>query len=101
MLRMPSSVSVPEVVNSASPVASVKVRSSKISRSAGRPYSPVTMSWMRRATSSLRSAVFAMPCSSIVSAITAAPYFTTSGITASSRARPFSRLIEFTIATPG
>ena len=38
-----------------------------------RAFSPVTMSWMRRATSSLRSTVFAIPTSSIVSAITAAP----------------------------
>ena len=94
-------VSIPEARNSASPVANVKVRSSKINRSGGRPYSPVAISWIRRATSSFRSAVFVMPASSIVKAITAAPYFMTSGITASMRWRPFSRLIEFTIGQPG
>ena len=41
-------------------------------RRGGNPYSRVTISWMRRATSSLRPAVFAIPYSSIVSAMTAA-----------------------------
>ena len=59
------------------------------------------MSWIRCATSSLRSRVFAMPTSSIVSATTAAPCSTASGTTASALSRPFSMLIELTIARPG
>ena len=98
--RMPSIVSTAESMYSASPVASVKVRSSKISAPAGRPYSPTTMSRMRRATSSFCCAVFAIPVSSIVSATTAAPASFTSGITESIFARPFSRLIELTTGRP-
>ena len=56
---------------------------------------------MRRAISSFRAAVFAIPTSSIVSATTAAPFAFTTGTTLSMRVRPFSMLIEFTIARPG
>ena len=42
--RMPSIVSVADVRNSASPVASVNVSASKISAPGGSPYSPTTMS---------------------------------------------------------
>ena len=53
------------------------------------------------ATSSLRSAVLAMPSSSMVSAISAAPCAFASGATRSSLSRPASRLTELTIARPG
>jgi hypothetical protein len=48
----------------------------------------------------LSSAVFAIPCSSIVSAITAAPCSLAIGTTFSIRSRPSSRLIELTIERP-
>ena len=56
---------------------------------------------IRCAISTLRSAVFAIPTSSIVSAISAAPCWTASGTTVSALAVPASRLIELTIARPG
>jgi len=94
-------VSTPEAFHSSSPVVSVKVRTSKISASRSRPCSSKAMSRMRRAISTLRSAVLAMPTSSIVSAISAAPCPRASGITVSALSRPASRLIELTIARPG
>ncbi len=70
---MPSSVHCASLRSSSLPVAMVKV-SGSISRSdCGRPCRLQAKSTSRRATSSLRSAVFAMPVSSMVSAITAAP----------------------------
>ncbi len=42
--RMPSTVSLPESIHSASPVASVKVSASYMRSSGARPYSPTTMS---------------------------------------------------------
>ncbi|MNY03229.1 hypothetical protein D3C86_1358390 [compost metagenome] len=101
MRRMPSMVAAAESLNSSSPVARVKVRSSKMRASFGRPYSPQTMAWMRWATSSLRAAVLAMPTSSMVSATTAAPCSRTWGSKASMRVRPFSRWTELTMARPG
>ena len=59
------------------------------------------MSRMRWAISTLRSRVLAMPTSSIVSAISAAPWALASGTTVSSFSRPASRFTEFTIARPG
>ena len=56
---------------------------------------------IRLAISTLRSAVFAIPTSSIVSAISAAPCALASGTTTSALSRPASRLIELTIARPG
>ena len=44
MRRIPSMVSIPERVNSSSPVASVKVSASKMSISPGKPNSRVVMS---------------------------------------------------------
>ena len=44
------------------PVVTGNVSTSKIRSSGGSPYSPHAMSWMRRAISTLRSAVCAMPC---------------------------------------
>jgi len=73
MRRIPSSVCAAESAVSGSPVARVNVSASKISASGSSPYSSVAMAWIRRATSSLRSAVRAMPCSSMVSAMVAAP----------------------------
>ena len=74
---------------------------SKISASGSRPCSSQAMSRMRLAISTLRSAVFAIPTSSIVSAISAAPWALASGTTTSALSRPASRLIELTIARPG
>ena len=56
---------------------------------------------MRVAISSLRSRVLAMPTSSMVSAISAAPCALAIGTTLSSLSRPASRLTELTIARPG
>ena len=50
---------------------------------------------IRLAISTLRSAVFAIPTSSIVSAISAAPCSLASGTTTSALSRPASRVIEF------
>ncbi len=101
MRRMPSIVATADGRHSSSPVVSVKVRQSKISSSGSRPCSSQAICLMRWAISTLRSAVLAMPTSSMVSAISAAPCCTASGITVSALARPASRLIELTIARPG
>ena len=101
MRLIPSIVSTAEGRHSSSPVVSVKVRASKISASGSRPCSSQQRSRIRLATSSLRSAVFAIPSSSMVSAIRAAPCDFASGATRSSLARPASRLTELTIARPG
>ena len=98
---MPSIVSTADGFHSSSPVVSVKVSASKMSSSGAMPCSSHTMSRMRRATSSLRSAVLAMPTSSMVSAIRAAPWAMAMGTTRSSFARPASRFTELTIARPG
>ncbi len=101
MRRMPSIVATALGRHSSSPVVSVKVRQSKISASGSRPCSSQAISLMRCAISTLRSAVLAMPTSSIVSAISAAPWASASGATVSSLSRPASRLTELTIARPG
>ncbi len=99
--RMPSIVSTADGFHSSSPVVSVKVSASKISSSGSMPCSSHTSSRMRWATSSLRSRVLAMPVSSIVSAISPAPWASAIGTTLSSLSRPASRLTELTIARPG
>ena len=99
--RIPSIVSTAEGFHSSSPVVRVKVSASKISASGSRPCSSQAMSRIRLAISTLRSAVFAIPTSSIVSAISAAPCALASGTTTSALSRPASRLIELTIARPG
>ena len=100
MRRMPSSVSTALCRYSASPVASVKVSASKMSWSGSRPYSRATAT-VRRAISTLRSAVWAMPFSSMVMQTTAAPKRFTSGSTFRTRSPPFSRLTELTMQRPG
>ena len=99
--RMPSMVATAEGLHSSSPVVSVKVSASKMSASGARPCSSHAISLIRVAISSFRSPVFAMPTSSIVSAISAAPWAFAIGITRSALSRPASRLIELTIARPG
>ena len=101
MRRMPSIVSTALGRHSSSPVVSVKVSASKISSSGSSPCSSQAMSRMRCAISTLRSAVLAIPTSSMVSAISAAPWALASGITRSALSRPASRLIELTIPRPG
>ena len=86
--RMPSIVSTALGFHSSSPVVRVKVSASKISSSGSKPWSSTAMSRMRWAISTLRSAVLAMPTSSIVSAISAAPWALASGITRSALSRP-------------
>ena len=56
---------------------------------------------MRLAIATFFSAVSAMPCSSIVKAITAAPNFLAMGRTLEVRFSPSSRLIELIMALPG
>ena len=99
--RIPSIVSTAEGFHSSSPVVRVKVSRSKISDSGSSPCSSQAISLIRLAISTLRSAVFAIPTSSIVSAISAAPCSRASGTTTSALSRPASRLIELTIARPG
>ena len=70
---IPAIVSTAEGRHSSSPVVSVNVRQSKINSSGSRPCSSQQRSRMRLAISTLRSAVLAIPTSSIVSAISAAP----------------------------
>ena len=91
---IPSIVAIADGFHSSSPVVSVKVSASKISASRSSPCSSHAISVIRFAISSLRSAVFAIPVSSIVSAISAAPCAFASGITRSAFSRPASRLIE-------
>ncbi len=98
---IPSIVAIADGRHSSSPVVSVKVSASKISASGSSPCSSQAISLIRVAISSLRSAVFAIPTSSIVSAISAAPWALARGITRSALSRPASRLMELTIARPG
>ena len=98
---MPSIVSTADGRHSCSPVVRVKVSASKISSSGSSPCSPQARSRIRLAISTLRSAVLAMPTSSIVSAISAAPCLRASGTILSSLSRPASRFVELTIARPG
>src|SRR5215207_2029599 len=58
---IPSIVSIADGRHSSSPVVRVKVSASKIRASGSSPCSSVQSWWIRLATSSLRSAVFAMP----------------------------------------
>ena len=99
--RMPSIVSTADGFHSSSPVVSVNVSTSKIRSSRSIPCSSHTISVIRCAISTLRSAVLAIPTSSIVSAISAAPCSLASGATTSSLSRPASRFTEFTIGRPG
>ena len=99
--RMPSIVSTADGFHSSSPVVSVNVRTSKISSSRSSPCSSQAISVIRLAISTLRSAVLAMPTSSIVSAISAAPCALAIGMTLSALSRPASRLIELTMPRPG
>ena len=99
--RMPSIVATADGLHSSSPVVSVKVSRSKIKAPGSSPCSSQAISFIRLAISTLRSAVLAMPTSSIVSAISAAPWAFASGTTMSALSRPASRLIELTIARPG
>ena len=97
---MPSSVHCASLRSSSLPVAMVKV-SGSISRSdCGRPCWLQAKSTSRRATSSLASAVFAMPVSSMVSAITAAPNCFASFSRSAAAFSPSSKLIELMIGLP-
>ncbi len=98
--RMPSSVSTALCRYSSPPVARVKVSASNTSASGATPYSAATWT-RRRAISALRSAVCAIPFSSMVIATTAAPYRRTSGRTFFTRSPDFSRFTEFTMQRPG
>jgi hypothetical protein len=63
------------------PVATVNVRVSTMMSDSARPYFPVMSAISRRAISTLWSAVRAWPCSSMVSATTAAPNSATNAMT--------------------
>ena len=96
---IPSRVSRPRRRSSSLPVQMVKV-SGSISRSwRGRPCASANAT-RRRAISTLRSAVLAMPGSSMVSAITAAPNFLASARRAAGGSSPSSKLIELITALP-
>ncbi len=100
MARIPSKVHWPSLRSSSLPVAMVKV-SGSISRSdCGRPNRPQANSTSRRATSSFRSAVLAMPCSSMVSAITPAPKRRARRSRSAAWRSPSSKLIELMIGLP-
>ena len=97
---IPSSVHCASLRSSSLPVAMVKV-SGSISRSdCGRPCLLQAKSTSRRAMRSLSSALFAMPTSSIVSAITAAPNFLARIRRSVAAPSPSSKLIELMIGLP-
>jgi hypothetical protein len=76
-----SIVSIPSRRVSSWPVAIGNVRQSTMMSQARIPQAPVSSPIRRLATAAFHSAVLAWPCSSMVSAITAAPCSATSGIT--------------------
>ena len=97
---MPSSVHIASLRSSSLPVAMVKV-SGSISRSdCGSPCRLQAKSTSRRAMRSLSSAVFAMPTSSMVSAITPAPNFFARISRSVAAFSPSSKLIELMIGFP-
>ena len=97
---IPSSVHCPSFRSSSLPVATVNV-SGSISRSdCGRPCLSHANSTSRRVTASLASGVLAIPSSSIVSAITAAPNFLASSSRSRGASSPSSKLIELMIGLP-
>ncbi len=99
ILSMPSRVHSASLRSSSLPVQMVKVSGSKIRSLSGRPCSRAK-AWRRRAISTLRSAVFAMPCSSMVSAITAAPNLRASSRRRRGASSPSSKLMELITALP-
>ena len=100
MALMPSSVHWASLRSSSLPVAMVKV-SGSISRSdCGRPCLLQAKSIRRRAMRSLSSAVLAMPTSSMVRAITAAPNFRARIRRSSAAFSPSSKLMELMIGLP-
>ena len=82
---MASIVSMPSRLVSSWPVAMGNVRQSTMMSPARMPQFPVRSVIRRSATATFQSAVRAWPCSSMVSAITAAPCTRTSGMTRSIR----------------
>ncbi len=97
---MPSRVQAPSLRSSSLPVAMVKV-SGSISRSdCGSPCWLQAKSTSRRATSSLLSAVLAMPVSSMVSAMTAAPKRFARRKRSAACFSPSSKLMELMIGLP-
>ena len=97
---MPSSVQRPSLRSSSLPVATVKVSGSIIRSDCANPCLVQANSTRRRAILSLSSAVFAMPTSSIVNAITAAPNLRASNIRSSAASSPSSKLIELMMGLP-
>ncbi len=98
---MLKSVSTAESRQISSPVASVKVSGSKTRSSALNANSSSAIRAMRRAISSLRWAVFAMPCSSMVRHITAALYCFANRKTFPAFSSPDSRFVELIRQRPG
>ena len=99
----PRTVSAAAPAKRASPLAAGNTRGSTSTSAGGMPHSPRRAS-SRVATSSLRSAVRAMPslgCSSMHPATTAAPNRLARRATSSSRIPPSSRLTELIAGRPG
>ena len=85
---------------SSSPLASVKVRTSKIRSSFLIPWRLMARSMILSATSSLFGTVLAIPISSIVRQTKLAPYFLARLHTSSNLGSPSSRLTELRIGFP-
>ncbi|RIH75839.1 hypothetical protein Mhypo_02753 [Meiothermus hypogaeus] len=101
--RIPSTVHMASLRVSSSPWVMGKVSKSKRMDSPGMPCTLVRRSYMRRAISTLRSTVLAMPASlssSMVRATSAAPWRLARAATRSNFSRPSSRFTEFRMARP-
>ena len=97
---IPSSVHCPSFRSSSFPVATVNVSGSIIRSDCGSPCLSHANATSRRAIASLLSGVFAIPSSSIVSAITAAPNFFARISRSRAASSPSSKLIELMIGLP-
>ncbi len=97
---MPCRVQSASLRSSSLPVATVSTSGSIIRSDCGRPCWPQQKATSRSAISSLRSAVLAMPVSSMVPATMAAPNFLAKTSRAPACASPSSKLIELMIGLP-
>ena len=97
---IPSSVFFPASENSASPVAKVNVKTSKMNCPGFNPYC-FPVSYSNSAVCTFSCGVFAIPFGPMHSAIAGTPYFDISGANFLKREPSPSRLIELIIGRPG
>ncbi len=100
IILIPLTVSSAEPIYCSSPVPTGNTRGSKIISFGLKPCFSTSKSCERLAISTFRSAVTAMPVSSIVPTTRAAPNFFTSGKIASKRSSPSSKLMELIMTLP-